>query len=188
MTRRGFKHAYAIMSYPWALFESKFCIIFSISFSVNVIFDKNLSVLGCRKEGISLPLSMFEHSLAKKGIKQLGFFSEIYNKLFSWKIEHIHGIFLWLFLLSKKRIKQLGFFSEICNKLFSWKIDRIHGIFLSLWKDFSTDQYVLGLAVGSINFLDKREYLSLDASMETPSKFWRDWKFSEYWLLLLLLL
>ena len=40
------------------------------------------------------------------------------------------------------------------------------GYFLLLWKDFSTDQYVLRLVDGSINFLDKQEYLSLDTSME----------------------
>ena len=51
---------------PCALFGSKLCITFSISFSVNVIFDKDLSVLGNWKEGISLPLSMIEHCLAKK--------------------------------------------------------------------------------------------------------------------------
>ena len=31
------------------------------------------------------------------------------------------------------------------------------GYFLLLWKDFSTDQYVLRLVDGSINFLDKQE-------------------------------
>ena len=30
-----------------------------------MIFDKDLSVLGCWKEGISLPLSMIEHCLEK---------------------------------------------------------------------------------------------------------------------------
>ena len=97
------------------------------------------------------------------------------------------AIYDWT-LLSKKRIKQVGFFFEICNRSIfvkNWWNTRY--FFLLLWKDFSTDQYVLGLVDGSINFLDKREYyLSLDASMETPSKFWRDWKFSEFWPLLLL--
>ena len=109
------------MSCPWALFESKFCIIFSISFSVNVIFDKDLSVLGCRKEGISLPLSMIEHCLAKK---------ELNSSAFSLKF---------------------------VTKLFSRRIGGIQGIFLLLWKDFSTDQYVLGLVDGSVGFSDKRE-------------------------------
>ena len=31
------------------------------------------------------------------------------------------------------------------------------GIFLLLWKDFSTDQYVLRLVDGSINILDEKE-------------------------------
>ena len=65
-----------IMSCPCALFGSKLCITFSISFSVNLIFDKDLSVLGCRKEGISLPLSIIEHCLAKK---------ELNNSVFSLK-------------------------------------------------------------------------------------------------------
>ena len=137
-----------IMSCPRALFESKFCITCSISFSVNVIFDKEV----VKRELHYRRLSTIEHCLAKK---------EWNNLVFSLKF--------------------------VAN-LFSWKIGGIQGIFLLLWKDFSTDQYVLGLVDGSINFMDKREYLSLDASMETPSKFWRDWKFSKYWLLLLLLL
>ena len=100
-----------------------------------MIFDKDLSVLGCRKEGISLPLPMIEHCLAKK---------ELNNLAFSLKL--------------------------VAN-LFSSKIGGIQGIFLLLWKDFSTDQYLLGLVDGYINFLDKREYLCLDVSMETPNKF-----------------
>ena len=66
-----------IMPCPWALFESKFFITFSISFSVEVIFVKDLSVLGvleCRKEGISLPLSMIEHCLEKKESNSSAFF------------------------------------------------------------------------------------------------------------------
>ena len=61
------------MSCSCALFESKLCITFSISFSVNVIFDKDLLVLGCRKEGISLPLSMIERCLAKKELSNSAF-------------------------------------------------------------------------------------------------------------------
>ena len=72
-----------IMSCPGDLLQSKFCITFSISFSVNVIFVKNLSVLGCRKEGISLPLSMIEHCLAKKELKNLAFFFKFVTNLFS---------------------------------------------------------------------------------------------------------
>ena len=68
------------MSCLCALFGSKLCITFSISFSVNVIFDKDLSVFGCKKVGISLPLSITEHCLAKKRIKQFGFFFEICDK------------------------------------------------------------------------------------------------------------
>ena len=60
-------------------------------------------------------------------------------------------------LLSKKRTKQFGFFFEICNKSIFMKNWWNIGYFLFLWKDFSTDQYVLGLVDGFINFLDKRE-------------------------------
>ena len=81
MIRRGFiidfPHILSmpmlIMSCPFTLFESKLCITFSISFSVNVIFDKDLSVLGYRKEGISIPLSMIEHCLAKKEFNNSAF-------------------------------------------------------------------------------------------------------------------
>ena len=71
-----------IISSPWALFESRFCITFSISFSVNVIFDKDLSVLGCRKDGISLSLSVIGHFLAKKELNNSGTFLSGLRKLF----------------------------------------------------------------------------------------------------------
>ena len=45
-----------------------------------MIFDKDLTVLGSKKEGISLPLSITEHCLAKKRMKQFGFFFEICDK------------------------------------------------------------------------------------------------------------
>ena len=45
-------------------------------------------------------------------------------------------------------------------------------ISLLLWKDFSPDQYVLRLVDEFVNFFDKKnQYLCLDGSMETPSKF-----------------
>ena len=86
-----------LMSCPCVSFESKFCITFSISFAVNVVFDKDLSVLGCRKEEISLPLSMIERCLAKKELNNLGFSLKFVTNLFSWKIDGIQGIFslLW---------------------------------------------------------------------------------------------
>ena len=72
-----------IMSCSCALFGSKLCITFAISFSVNVIFEKGLSALGCRKEGISLPLSMIEHCLAKKELSNSAFSLELVTDLFS---------------------------------------------------------------------------------------------------------
>ena len=108
-----------IMSCPCALFGSKLCITFSISFSVNVIFDKDLSVLGCRKR-------------------------------------EFHYRYL-LLSLAKKELNNLAFSLKFVTNLLSLKIGGIQGIFLLLWEDFSTDQYVLGLADGSINFMDKRE-------------------------------
>ena len=103
MIRRGFiidlPHILSmrmlIMSCPCALFGSKLCITFSISFSVNVIFDKDLSVLGCRKEGISLPLSMIEHCLAKKELNNSAFSLELVTDLFSRKIGGIQDIFYY---------------------------------------------------------------------------------------------
>ena len=103
MIRRGFiidlPHILSmrmlIMSCPCALFGSKLCITFSISFSVNVIFDKDLSVLGCRKEGISLPLSIIEHCLAKKELNNSAFSLKFVTNLFSWKIGGIQSIFYY---------------------------------------------------------------------------------------------
>ena len=91
MIRRGFivdlPHILSmrilIMPCPCPSFESELCITFSTSFSVNVMFDKDLSVLGCRKEGISLPLSMIEHCLVKKELKNLVFFLKFVTNLFS---------------------------------------------------------------------------------------------------------
>ena len=61
--------------HSWALSESKFCKKILISYSLNIIFDKDLSVLGFRRDGISLPLSIIEHCLAKKELNI--FFFEI---------------------------------------------------------------------------------------------------------------
>ena len=61
--------------HSWVLSESKFCKKFLISYLLNIIFDKDLSVLGCRRDGISLPLSIIEHCLAKKELNI--FFFEI---------------------------------------------------------------------------------------------------------------
>ena len=103
MIRRGFiidmpyilSMLMLIMSCPWALVESKLCITFSISFSVNGMFDKDLSSLECRKEGISLPLSMIEHCLAKKELNNLAFSLKFVTNLFSWNIDGIQGIFYY---------------------------------------------------------------------------------------------
>ena len=72
-----------IMSCPCALFESKLRITFSISFSVNEISDKDLSVSGCMKKGISLPLSMIEHCKAKKELNNSAFSLKFVTNLFS---------------------------------------------------------------------------------------------------------
>ena len=140
-----------IMSCPYALFESKLCITFSISFSVNVIFDKHLSVLGCRKEGMSLLLSMIEHCLAKKEWNNLAFSLKfVRNLLKNW-----------------------------CNT----------GYFYYYGKTLVLTNMFWDFVDAPINFMEELELcLSLDTLMEIPSKFWRDWKFSKYWLLLLLLL
>ena len=103
MIRRGFiidllhilSMRMLIMSCPCTLFGSKLCITFSISSSVNRIFGKDLSVLGCRKEGISLPLSIIEHCLAKKELNNSAFSLKFVTNLFSWKIGGIQGIFYY---------------------------------------------------------------------------------------------
>ena len=101
MIRRGFiidlphiiSMCMLIISCP-SLFESKFCIIFSISFSVNVISDKDLWVLVSMKDRISLPLSVIEHCLAKKEWNNSAFSLELVTNLLSWKINGIQGILL----------------------------------------------------------------------------------------------
>ena len=59
------------------------------------MFDKDLSGLECRKEGISLPLSMIEHCLAKKELNNLAFSLKFVTNLFSWNIDGIQGIFYY---------------------------------------------------------------------------------------------
>ena len=80
-----------IMPCPRALFESKFCITCSISFSVNVIFDKDV----VKRELHYRPLSMIGHCLAKKEWNNSGFSLKFVTNLFSWKISGIQGIFYY---------------------------------------------------------------------------------------------
>ena len=51
----------------------------------------------------------------------------------------------------------LAFSLKFVTNLFLRKIGGIQVIFLLLWKDFSTDEYFLGLVDDSINFLHRRE-------------------------------
>ena len=60
-----------------------------------MIFDKDLSVLGCRKEGISLLLSIIEHYLARKELNNSAFSLKLVTNLFSLKIGGIQGIFYY---------------------------------------------------------------------------------------------
>ena len=59
--------------------------------------------------------------------------------------------------LAKKELNNSAFSLKFVTNLSLWKTGGIQGIFLLLWKDFSTDQYVLGLVDGFINFMDKQE-------------------------------
>ena len=72
-----------IMSSPVSFYLNLNCFTFSLFFSVNVIFDQNFSLLGWRNEGISLPLSMIEHRLAKKELKNSAFSLKLVTNLFS---------------------------------------------------------------------------------------------------------
>ena len=58
-----------------------------------MVFDKNLSVFGCRKDGISLPLSTIKHCPAKTVLNNSAFSLKFVTNLFSWKIGGIQGIF-----------------------------------------------------------------------------------------------
>ena len=60
-----------------------------------MIFDRDLSVLGCRKNGISLPLSIIEHCLEKKELNNSAFSLKLVTNLFSRKIGGIQGIFYY---------------------------------------------------------------------------------------------
>ena len=55
-----------IMSRSWALLGSKLLIILPISLSVNVMFDKDLSVKSSKSVGSTLLFRINEHWLAKK--------------------------------------------------------------------------------------------------------------------------
>ena len=56
---------------------------FSISFSVNLMFGKDLSLLKCRLEGISLTLSLVEYYLAKEELNNSAFSLILVTNLFS---------------------------------------------------------------------------------------------------------
>ena len=60
-----------------------------------MISDKDLSVLGCRTDGISLRLSIIENCLAKRR-NNSAFSLKLVTNLFSWKNGGIKGIFLLL--------------------------------------------------------------------------------------------
>ena len=60
-----------------------------------MIFDKNLSVLGCRKDGISRSLSIIEHGLAKKQLNNSTSLLKLVTNLFSPKIGGLKGIFYY---------------------------------------------------------------------------------------------
>ena len=142
-----------IMSCPRALFESKFCITCSISFSVNVIFDKEV----VKRELHYRRLSTIEHCLAKKEWNNLVFSLKFVANLFSWKIGGIQGIFYYY----GKTLLLTNMF---------WDLRMVPLIFQ--------------INENNISPLT----LQWNTPPPPPSKFWRDWRLSKYWLLLLLLL
>ena len=83
-----------ILTWPWALFESKFCIIFSISLSEKVRVSKQFSVVKWRLRGSSLLLLIKEHCLAKKELKNSAIFLNSVRYSFQWKRGGMSGIFL----------------------------------------------------------------------------------------------
>ena len=48
-----------------------------------MVFDKNLSVFGCRKDGISRPLSTIKHCPAKTVLNNSAFSLKFVTNLFS---------------------------------------------------------------------------------------------------------
>ena len=68
---------------------------FLISFSVNVIFDKNLWVLPYRTDGSALPLSVSEYYLAKKELNNSAFSLKLVTNLFSRKIGRMHNFYYY---------------------------------------------------------------------------------------------
>ena len=128
MIRRGFTidltHILSthmvIMSCPWALFESKFCGTFSISFSVNVIFDKGLSVhqfWDAGKREFYYRYLLLNHCTNKWSFLLRVSSVNVTKSAGNWRNPYWKtSFFVQWTLLSKKRIKQFGFLFEICNK------------------------------------------------------------------------
>ena len=85
-----------ILSWPWALFGSKFCIIFSISLLEKCKVFKRFSVVQWRLEGSSLLLLSKEHCFAKKELESSAFFLKSVTYSFPWKRGGMRAIFLLL--------------------------------------------------------------------------------------------
>ena len=99
-----------IMLWPWALLGSKLFIILPISLSVNVMFDKDLSVKSSKSVGSTLLFRNNEHWLAKKELDNSAFSLKLVINLLLWKIGRIH----WAFLLVKAfQDRPIGFWANI---------------------------------------------------------------------------
>ena len=78
------------------------------------------------------------------------------------------------YCLAKKKKKEnnLAFSLKLATNLFSWKTGGIQGIFLLLWKDLVLTNMLWDSWMDELILFNKREYLCLDASTETPSRLW----------------
>ena len=76
------------------------------------MFDKDLSVLGCRKDEISRSLSIVEHGLAKKQLNNSTSLLKLVTNLFLPKIGGLKGIFLLLWKVFSSAQFVLGLVDE----------------------------------------------------------------------------
>ena len=83
-----------ILSWPWALFGSKFYLIFSISLSEKFTVSKGFSVVKWRLRGSSILSLIKEHCFAMKELKSSDFFLKSVACSFPWKRGGLSGTFL----------------------------------------------------------------------------------------------
>ena len=85
-----------IISSPWALLERSLLMMFLISFTDKSTSESDFSVTKGKSDGNVLPLSINEHSFAKKELNISLFSLKSVTNLLSWKVVECRVFFYYL--------------------------------------------------------------------------------------------